>query len=169
VRTTWAPRGRTPILHHPWRRRDNLSVAGLICYHPDGRRARLLIGHVVGAYHTTSLIPVLQRLPALLDHDPVILVWDGLSAHRSTDMKTWLATQTDWLQTVDLPGYAPDLNPVEKLWSALKGKDLANYAATDLTDLWTAAQRGLQRIRRNPALLWSFLAGAGLHIPSTGS
>jgi hypothetical protein len=44
------------------------------------------------------------------------------------------------------------------MWSALKGKDLANYAATDRADLWHAAHRGLTRIRRNPALLWSFLA-----------
>jgi hypothetical protein len=53
------------------------------------------------------------------------------------------------------------------MWSALKGHDLANYAATDLTDLWTTARRGLGRIRRNPALLWSFLARAGLTIPLT--
>jgi hypothetical protein len=25
------------------------------------------------------------------------------------------------------------------MWSAVKGKDLANYAATDLADLWRAA------------------------------
>jgi transposase len=169
VRTTWAPRGQTPILHHRFRRRDNLSLAGFICYHPDGRRVRLLVGHVVGAYHTYSLIGVLQRLPALLDGDPVILVWDQLPAHHSIDMKTWLTAQTGWLQVVELPGYAPDLNPVEPMWSALKGKDLANYAATDLADLWRAARRGLGRIRRNPALLWSFLAATGLTIPSTGS
>jgi transposase len=169
VRTTWAPRGQTPILHHPWRRRTNLSVVGLICYHPDGRRVRLLVGHVVGAYTTTGLIPVLQRLPALLGGDPAILVWDGLGAHHSRQMKTWLAGQAHWLHTVRLPGYAPDLNPVEGLWSALKGKDLANYAATDLTDLWTAAHRGLQRIRRNAALLWSFLNHTGLQITSSRS
>jgi transposase len=166
VRTTWASRGQTPILRHHMRRRDNLSLAGLICYHCDGRRVRLLIGHTVGAYTTSSLIRVLQRLPALLDGAPVILVWDQLSAHHSTDMKTWLAAQTHWLQVVELPGYAPDLNPVEPMWSALKGKDLANYAATDLADLWRAARRGLTRIRRNPALLWSFLAHTGLTIPS---
>jgi hypothetical protein len=53
------------------------------------------------------------------------------------------------------------------MWSAVKGKDIANYAATDLADLWRAARRGLTRIRRNPALLWSFLAAAGLAIPPT--
>jgi transposase len=99
--------------------------------------------------------------------DPVIVVWDDLPAHHSTDMKAWLATQTSWPHTVQLPGYAPDLNPVEGMWSALKGHDLANYAATDLTDLWTAARRGLGRIRRNPVLLWSFLTHAGLTIPLT--
>jgi transposase len=151
------------------RRRDNLSVAGFICYHPDGRRVRLLVDHTVGAYHTGTHIAALQRLPALVDGDPVVLVWDQLPAHRSIDMKTWLATQTGWLQVVELPGYAPDLNPVEPMWSAVKGKDLANYAATDMADLWRAARRGLARIRRNPALLWSFLAATGLTIPSIGS
>jgi transposase len=72
-------------------------------------------------------------------------------------MNTRLAAQTHWLQVVELPGYAPDLNPVEPMWSALKGKDLA--------DLWRAARRGLTRIRRNHALLWSFLAATGLAIP----
>jgi transposase len=167
VRTTWAPRGHTPILYHHWRRRDRLSLAGFICYHPDGRRVRLLTDHTIGAYNTTKLIEALRRLPSLLDGAAVILVWDGLPAHRSTDMKAWLAEQADWLQVVQLPGYAPDLNPVEPLWSAIKGKDLANYAATDLTDLWRAARRGLTRIRRNPTLLWSFLAHTGLTIPPT--
>lgn len=53
------------------------------------------------------------------------------------------------------------------MWSAVKGKDLANYVATDLADLWRAAHRGLTRIRRNPTLLWSFLAHTGLTIPRT--
>ena len=167
MRTTWAPRGQTPILTHRYRRGDNISVAGFICYRPDRRRVRLLIDHTTGAYRTDTLIEAVRRLPRLLDGAPVILVWDGLSSHHSARMNTWLAEQTYWLQVVRLPGYAPDLNPVEGMWSAIKGKDLANYAATDLADLWRAAHRGLQRIRRNPALLWSFLAATGLTIPPT--
>lgn len=146
---------------------QSVSLFGLICYHPDGRRVRLLAAHTVGAYRTDTIIAVLRRLPVLLAGAPVTLVWDRLPAHRSTDMNTWLAAQADWLQVVELPTYAPDLNPVEPMWSALKGRDLANYAATDHTDLWQAARRGLARIRRNPALLWSFLAATGLTIPST--
>ena len=166
VRTTWAPRGQTPILYHRFRR-AGISIAGFICYHPDGRRVRLQVGHTPGAYTTATLITALRRLPALVERAPVILVWDRLPAHRSNVMKTWLAAHSDWLQVVELPGYAPDLNPVEPMWSAVKGKDLANYAATDLTDLWRTANRGLRRIRRNPALLWSFLAATGLTVTPT--
>jgi hypothetical protein len=100
-------------------RRENLSLIGLVCYHPDRRRVRLAVGHVVGAYSTARLIPVLQRLPRLVDGDPVILVWDNAGAHHSRQMTAWLAGQTSWLQAVWPPGYAPDLNPVEGLWSAL--------------------------------------------------
>src|SRR5436190_18332835 len=154
---TTAPR---PGNHHP-----HLILRK--CYHPDGRRVQLLTDHTTGAYNTNKLITALQRLPTLLDHAPVILIWDGLPAHRSTAMKAWLTDQTHWLRVVPLPGYAPELNPAEPLWSAIKGKDLANYAATDLTDLWHTAHRGLQRIRRNPTLLWSFLAHTGLTITRT--
>jgi hypothetical protein len=121
VRTTWAPRGQTPILHHHWRRGDQLSMAAFICYHPDGRRVRLLTDHTTGAYNTDKLITALQRLPTLLDRAPVILIWDGLPAHRSIDMKAWLAAQTGWLHVVALPGYAPELNPVEMCLSQTEG------------------------------------------------
>ena len=47
-------------------------------------------------------------------------------------MRSFLATQRDWLVVERLPGYAPDLNPVEQVWSNLKGNELANLAAEAL-------------------------------------
>ncbi len=91
-----------------------------------------------------------------------------LRAHYSKTMNAWLAQQASWLEVVRLPPYAPELNPIEGLWSAVKGKELANYAAVDLDDLWRVARRGFARVRRNTGLLWSLLAGAGLTLPSTG-
>jgi hypothetical protein len=37
----------------------------------------------------------------------VVLLWDGLSAHWSTKMRTWLDSQHDWLTVERLPAYAP--------------------------------------------------------------
>ena len=55
-------------------------------------------------------------------------MWDRLPAHRSLAMRAWLGRQRSWLVVEPLPGYAPDLNPVEALWSSLKGVELANLA-----------------------------------------
>ena len=61
-----------------------------------------------------------------------------------------------------LPGYAPELNPVEALWSSLKGAELANLAGDTLNDVITAAERGIQRIRDPHHLAYSVLRHGGL-------
>ena len=63
-----------------------------------------------------------------------------------------------------LPGYAPDLNPVEALWASLKGVELANLAADTLQDVTAAAERGIQRIRATHHLAYSFLRHCGLSL-----
>jgi transposase len=60
--------------------------------------------------------------------------WDGLSAHWSRAMRAWVAEQ-DWLTLERLPAYAPELNPVELLWSSLKKRELANLAGDHLADV----------------------------------
>jgi len=47
-------------------------------------------------------------------------------------MRAWLATQRHWLVTERLPAYAPELNPVEGLWSSLKTVELANLTGPTL-------------------------------------
>jgi DDE superfamily endonuclease len=71
----------------------------------------------------------LGQLRAFLGGQKATLVWDGLPAHRSLAMRHWLGCQRSWLVVEPLPGYAPDLNPVEGLWANLKGTELANLAA----------------------------------------
>ena len=89
-------------------------------------------------------------------------MWDGLPAHRSLAMVAWLRRQRHWLVVEPLPGYAPDLNPVEGLWSSLKGMELANLAGDTLQDVIAAAERGIQRIRDTHHLAYSFLRHCGL-------
>ena len=54
----------------------------------------------------------------------LILIIDRLPAHRAKTTIQFLKTQRDWLTIEWFPGYAPELNPVEYLWAALKRKDL---------------------------------------------
>jgi hypothetical protein len=110
VRATWAPRGHTPVLHHPfnWKR---LSLAGALAYEPDGSDAHLFFELRPGAYNDETLIEFLSELYEA-EQRTVLLIWDGLPSHRSRRMSDWVATQRHWLSVERLPGYAPDLNLV---------------------------------------------------------
>jgi len=45
-----------------------------------------------------------------------------------------------------LPGYAPDLNPVETLWGNIKGQELATRCADNLAEVETAVREGMERV-----------------------
>jgi hypothetical protein len=101
-------------------------MAGVCCYRPDASDARVAFHLREGAYDTAQLIPIVQALGWLLGGDaPVVLVWDNLPAHTSLAMRAWAADQHARLTIEYLPAYAPDLNPVEGLWTNLKGVELA--------------------------------------------
>ena len=142
---------------------QNTMAAGL-CYGSRGGDAQLAFHHQVGAYDTDTLIGALDRLRRFLGGQKATLLWDGLPAHRSQAMGAWLRRQRSWLVVEPLPGYAPELNPVEGLWSNLKGVELANLAGDTLNDVITAAERGIQRIRDTHHLAYSFLRHCGLSL-----
>jgi DDE superfamily endonuclease len=163
TRRTWSPRGTTPILRHrcSWKR---ASMAGALGYHAsDHHRGPRLCFHVQkDSYNTALLIGVLEQLRGFYAGEQVVLLWDGLGAHWSHDMCAWLETQQDWLQVERMPAYAPELNPVEYLWSNLKGVELANYAGDQLVQVADAAEQGIHRVCDDQQLVWSFLAHTGL-------
>jgi hypothetical protein len=161
TRRTWAPRGQTPILRHrfAWKR---ASMAAALGYRADGTGARLCFDVHNGNYDTTTLIGVLERLAGFYAGHQVVLLWDGLSAHRSRAMRTWLQTQRAWLSVERLPPYAPDLNPVEGLWANLKSVELASFAGDHVVQVADQAQCGIQRVCASESLVVGFLAHTGL-------
>ncbi|WP_432045441.1 transposase [Streptomyces asiaticus] len=126
--TVWRPGAE-----HPWdvgaaRLPSVLRRVGCVAAAPGApdERAPWLCFHLKpGSYDTMTLIDVLRQVKAFYAGEPVVLVWDGLSAHWSLDMRARVAGQ-NWLTLERLPAYAPELNPVELLWSAIKTRELAN-------------------------------------------
>jgi transposase len=106
----------------------------------------------------------LEGLRGFLGGQKATLLWDGLPAHRSKVMRAWLRCQRSWLMVEPLPGYAPDLNPVEALWANLKGVELANLVGDTLDEVTAAAERGNHRIRHTHHLAYSFLRHCGLSV-----
>ena len=107
-------------------------MAAALCYGSHGGGAALAFHHQLDAYNTDTLIQALGELRRFLGGQKATLLWDGLPAHRSKAMAAWLRRQRSWLVVEPLPGYAPDLNPVEALWSNLKGVELVNLAGDTL-------------------------------------
>jgi DDE superfamily endonuclease len=139
-------------------------MAAALCYGVGGGGASLAFHIQPGNYDTTSLIGVLRELRVFLAGEKATLLWDGLGAHRSRQMNAFLATQRAWLVVERLPAYAPELNPVEGLWSNLKGGELANLPAASLGEVITAAWQGIGRVRGSWHLPYSFLRRTGLSV-----
>ena len=63
----------------------------------------------------------------------LLVIWDGLPAHRSRMVRDYLESTQGAVQVAFLPAYAPDCNPVEYLWAWLKRHALANCGSVALT------------------------------------
>jgi len=143
-----------------------LSMVGLIATRP-GSRTRLCYrvkAHrgrkgerrsLSEADYIALLDTVHQQLRA-----PIILVWDRLNTHRSAVMRRMIAARP-WLRVFSLPAYAPDLNPVEAVWSHVK-RSLANPTSGSLTRLETLVRNRLKSLQYRPRILDGFIAGTGL-------
>jgi transposase len=163
VRRSWAPVGQPPVLEHRFNWKKASMAAGL-CYGVRGGGTQLCFHITAGNYNTDALIQVLGELRRFLGGEKATLLWDGLPAHRSRAMQAWLHTQRHWLVVERLPAYAPELNPVEGLWSWLKDSQLANLVCPTLREVIEQAELGIERARRTPPLAYSFLRRTGLSV-----
>lgn len=137
-------------------------MAGALAFRWDGRRTRFFFQTQPGSYNDHTLIGFLRDLKRSFRGRAVILIWDGLAAHHSRAMRAYLARQRSWLTVERLPGYAPELNPVELIWGNLKRRELANVCAETVDALRVPLRRGCARVRHHPTLAFSFLRHAGL-------
>jgi len=160
VRRTWWPKGQTPVLRAPfnWKR---LSSIGAIALSPDRRRVRAFLRQHPGPIRAEQVVAFLRGLRRHM-RGRVLVVWDRLGAHRSRLTQTYLESQRHWLEVEWLPAYAPELNPVEYLWSSLKGGDTGNLCSEGLAGVSAQVARRLRRVRRKD-LAWSFLKHSGLY------
>lgn len=149
VTRTYAPRGETPILRAPLTH-DHLSVISAIT--PDGR----LFAHMQDeAVRGPAIVAFLRHLLGQV-RGKLLVIWDGASIHRAQPVKDFLAAgAAARLQLVQLPGYAPDLNPDEGVWNHLKRVELKNRCCQDLDELRWELGLAIRRLRRKPHVLAS--------------
>jgi transposase len=153
---TWAPVGEPPILRAPCSY-DHLSAISALT--PNGQ---LLLHVQEEAYDGSDVVGFLEHV---LRHIPgkLLIMWDGASIHRSQAIKTFLAGgAAKRIHLERLPGYAPDLNPDEGIWSYLKYRELKNVVCQNKTDLRYELRLAVARLRHKRHVIQGCIAQAGL-------
>jgi putative transposase len=163
---TWGRRGQTPEIRVSGKGSGRISIAGLVCVNPSQRsrliyRIRLHRGRKGErrSFAETDYAALIDAAHQQLG-GPIVLIWDNLNTHISIAMRTLIASR-DWLHVIRLPAYAPDLNPVEHVWSHLK-RSLGNLAVHGIDHLAAVVKTRLKRIQYQPELTDAFFAHTGL-------
>lgn len=155
---TWAPRGKTPLLRHRFRR-DKVSAISAISVSPKRQR----VGLYYRLYqHNIKRVDVRAFLSHLLRHlrADVFVLLDRASIHLGPDLRQ-LETRSGRLHLEYFPGYAPELNPDEGVWCLLK-RWLANDCPQDADDLQIELIGRLDDLRESPNKLRACIRHSGL-------
>lgn len=153
---TYAPYGWTPSVHE-FLSYDHLSVIGAIT--PEGRLFLKTYPHSI---KRQEVVAFLGQLLGLIP-GPLLVIWDGNPPHRSQTIKAYLAAgAAKRIQLEQMPGYAPELNSIEWVWSYLKVADLANMAGDNLSVLDHHLQKAKKRLQGQHKMIKAFILDAGL-------
>lgn len=158
--TTWAPTGHPPLLRRRSQRREVSSIAALQA--PVDAPPRLLARHFRGTIHAEEVLVALRYFRRRVGR-PLLIIWDGLPAHRAKLVETFVATHPDDYRIEWLPPYAPELNPEELCNGAVK-HELLNAAPDSVDALLHHARCRFIRLGRRPHVLRGFFQHVGLDV-----
>jgi transposase len=99
-----------------------------------------------------------ELLKKLMCHrkKPLHLVLDDLPAHKTAAVKDYVSVTNDRLTLHFLPGYAPEPNPDEAVWSHVERTDAARRPLQKREKLEPKIHERLEQIQHDPKLVRSF-------------
>jgi putative transposase len=159
IQRTWAPRGKTPIIlvANNW---TKISAISAISVSPDKRRAGLYI-----RFHDQNIRhpEVLRFLKMLRRHlkKGFVLLWDRGRIHKAKAVKAFLWKYRRSIHSYFFPGYSPELNPDEYIWSYCK-RAAANSVPKDNDHLRHILGTPVRRLKTSRDLLLACVRASGL-------
>ena len=147
---SWAPIGKTPVIKRTGKRfRVNMisavSNAGML-------RFRLF----TGSFRGPVFIDFLRRLLRDCGGRRVHLIVDGHPVHRAKAVSAWIGRHADQIELHFLPGYSPELNPVELLNHDVKANAAGRRRPRSAEELRHELHGYLRRRQRQPQVLVRF-------------
>lgn len=136
---TWGAKGQTPVVSVPGQR-QGISAASAV-----SAQGAFWFATYKGGLNGALFITLLRRMMRGR-RKPLHLIVDGLPAHKTRAVRDYADGLNGKLTLHFLPGYAPDLNPDELVWShakrtgnarrpLLKGERLEERVAAQLADI----------------------------------
>ena len=146
---TWGRKGQTPVVERPGQR-QSVSAASAV-----NARGAFWYCTFEGGLNAELFVTLLRKI---MRHrsKPVHLVVDGLPAHKTALVKAFVASTDGMLTLHLLPGYAPELNPDELVWSHMKRTGVARAPLRRGEKLQDKIEAQLAAIKRMPGLVRSF-------------
>ena len=146
---TWGAKGQTPVVAVPGQR-QSVSAASAI-----SAKGAFWFATYAGGLTGERFVTLLRRM-LRGRRKPLHLIVDGLPAHKTKVVTQYVAECNGTLTLHFLPGYAPDLNPDELVWSYAKRTGTARRPLQKGETLEARVTQQLLEIRRRPALVRSF-------------
>lgn len=146
---TWAPRGRTPEVSTSGQRQAINAISAV------NARGEFWYEVFSGRFNAPAFIVFLKHFLRARRH-PVFLVVDGHPSHRAKSVANFVQSQMGKLELYFLPGYAPELNPDEFVWSHIKRNGVSKEPLRQNESLRDRVDSDLAAIRFLPALVRSF-------------
>lgn len=164
VKRSWAKIGQTPVLEADGGHPDKVSAIAGISVSPTGQRLGLDFATEPDGFYTAD--KVVEFLRDLLKHlrGKVVVVWDRGNNHNGPLMRQFLSRNRR-LTLEMLPPWAPELNPVEPIWSWLKYGELANFVPDDTDVLNEEVLNRLIGLKFDPELLLALCERSDLPFP----
>lgn len=146
---TWGVRGQTPVVHRPGQR-QSISAASAV-----NANGAFWFCTYEGALKADLFVLLLRKLMRGR-RKPVHLILDSLPAHKTAAVRDYIASTNGRVMLHFLPGYAPDLNPDELVWSHVKRTGAARRPLRAGETLREKIEEQLAQIKRTPDLVRSF-------------
>ena len=146
---TWGVRGQTPVVQRPGQR-QSISAASAV-----SAKGAFWFQTYNGALNAELFVEFLQKMMKYRKK-PVHLVLDSLPAHKKALVREYVATTEGKLTLHFLPGYAPDLNPDELVWSHVKRTGTARRPLQRGENLRDKIEEQLAKLQQMPRLVRSF-------------
>jgi transposase len=146
---TWGLRGQTPLVHRPGQRQSVLAASAV------GARGEFWFCTYAGGLNGELFIELLRQLMHRRKK-PVRLILDSLPAHKRSIVRDYVASTDGKLSLHFLPGYAPDLNQDEWVWSHVKRTGTARRPLQKGEKLRGRIDSELATVRDDPTLVRSF-------------